>query len=128
MLIENISHSSCILDNIFTVFLKGRVECFFKSNSFSSNNVFQRATLQTREDCRIQFLSDSFIISQNQTTARTTERLVSCCSCHMCMRNWTWVMTRRHKTCNVSHIYHEISTYSIGNFTEFSKINDTRVS
>ena len=125
MLIENVSHGSSILDNIFPIFLKGRIKCFFKSNSFSSNNVFQWTTLQTREDRRIQFLSDIFIISQNQTTARTTKRLVSCCSCHMCMRNWTWMMTRGYKTSNVSHIYHEVSTYSISNFTEFSKINDT---
>jgi len=125
MLIENIRHGSSILDNIFTIFLKGRIKCFFKSNSLSSNNVFQWSTLQTRENRRIQFLSDIFIISQNQTSARTTKRLVSCCSGHMCMRNWTWMMTRGYKTGNVSHIYHEVSTYSIGNFTEFSKINDT---
>ena len=125
MLIENVSHGSSILDNIFPIFLKGRVKCFFKSNSLSSNNVFQWTTLQTREDRRIQFLSDIFIISQNQTTTRTTKCLVSCCSGHMCIRNWTWMMTRGYKTSNVSHIYHEVSTYSISNFTEFSKINDT---
>ena len=125
MLIENVSHGSSILDNIFTIFLKGRVKCFFKSNSLGSNNMFQRTALQTREDRRIQFFSDFFIISQNQTTTRTTKCLVSCCSCHMCMRNWTWMMTRGYKTSNVSHIYHEVGTYSISNFTEFSKINDT---
>ena len=125
MLIENVRHGSSILDNIFPIFLKGRVKCFFKSNSLSSNNVFQWTTLQTREDCRIQFLSDIFIISQNQTTTWATKRLMSCCSGHMCMRNWTWMMTRGYKTGNVSHIYHEVSTYSISNFTEFSKINDT---
>ena len=125
MLIENVSHGSSILDDIFPIFFKGRIKCFFKSNSLSSNNVFQRTTLQTREDRRIQFLSDIFIISQNQTTARTTKRLVSCCSCHMCMRNWTWMMTRGYKTGNVRHIYHKVSSYSISNFTEFSKINDT---
>ena len=125
MLIENVSHGSSILDNIFPIFLKGRIKCLFKSNSLSSNNVFQWSTLQTRENRRIQFLSDIFIISQNQTSTRTTKCLVGCCCCHMCMRNWTWMMTRRYKTCNVSHIYHEVSTYSISNFTEFSKINNT---
>ena len=125
MLIENVSHGSSILDNIFTIFLKGRIKCLFKSNSLSSNNVFQWTTLQTREDCRIQFLSDIFIISQNQTTTWATKRLMSCCSGHMCMRNWTWMMTRGYKTGNVRHIYHKVSSYSISNFTEFSKINDT---
>ena len=54
-----------ILDNVFCVLSEFRLQSFAKSNSLSSNNVFQWTTLQTREDRRIQFLSDIFIISQN---------------------------------------------------------------
>ena len=34
-------------------------------------------------------------------------------------------LTAGNQTGNVRHIYHKVSSYSISNFTEFSKINDT---
>ena len=91
--------------------------------------MFQWSALYSREYSfvKVEFLC-ILCTAQDHTSSWSTKSLVSRCRCHMSIWNRAWMQSCCNKTCNMSHIYHQICACFVCNLTEFFKINDSCIS
>ncbi len=84
----------------------------------------KRAALDSGEDSLVEVeLVSSFLVAEDKSASGSTKSLM-CCSCnYICIRDGALMVSCSHKTCDMSHIYHEVSSYCISNLTELLEIN-----
>ena len=73
-------------------------------------------------------LRSKFFRRKNHTATRSTQCFVCCRCCYMSIWNRAFMITGSNQSCDMSHIYHQISTNFICNFTKSFEINLTAVS
>ena len=116
-----------ILDDLFLIRLELRLERFQKSDCLGGNHVHQRATLQTRENGRID-LAFEFLFHQDEATARAAQRLVRRGRNEIGIRHRTRIDACGDQTGIVRHIHHEESTDILGDFGEPFEIDTQGIS
>ncbi|MPM58964.1 hypothetical protein SDC9_105799 [bioreactor metagenome] len=114
----------CIVDNLLLVYIEVLFHGFLEANSFGCNNMHQRATLYSRENCLVNLLG-KFALAQNHTASWASQCLVSSCSYKICIFNWIWMKFCSNKSCNVSHVNHEVSSHFICNFSESLEVYES---
>ena len=124
-LYQTLCQCLCIFYNVLAVFLEFRLHCFAEANSLTSNHVHQWPTLCARENSLVDFLCQFFIVAENQTATRATQRLVGCGGGNICIRNWRWMHACCNQTGNVCHVNHQICSNRLCNFCQLREINDS---
>ena len=117
-----------ILDNVFCVLSEFRLQSFAKSNSLSSNNVHQRATLNAGENSLVDFLGIFLVIGQNQTAARTTQSFMGSSGYDISIRNRRRMQACCNQTGDVCHINQQQSAVSMRDISDAFEIDNARIS
>src|SRR5699024_1281705 len=99
---------------------------FFGADSLGRYYMLQRASLSVREYSAVNLFCQ-FFSREDQTAPRSPESLVCGCRHYVGMAKWRRMSPSRHKSGNMSHIHHEISSRLPGDLREGGKINDTRI-
>ena len=88
----------------------------------------QRSTLNAREHCLIEIiLLIYFVAGKYHTTTWSTQCLVCCGCCYVCVWDWALVKSGCYQTCDVCHIYHKDCANLICDLTEALEINRSRI-
>ena len=120
-----ISQGLGVFNDLFLVGFEFRAQGFAECDCFARDDVHQRSTLNAREDRRVEFLSQSFVVGQDHTATWAAQCFVRGCCCDMCVWEWGRVDACGNQTCKVGHVDHEIRTNAVSNFAHTGKIDDT---
>ena len=125
---KSVSKNPCVLHYLLTVCLELWLERFSKAYCLACDNVHKRTALDSGEYSRVYLLCDVLVVGEDKTASGASERLMSCCGYNISIRNRTDVLTGSNQTCNMSHIYHEISAYCPCNGRQLFKVDNSGVS
>ena len=121
----------CVIYDTVLIGLEAILKCLFEANSFGSNDMHQRSTLDSREYCFIEveviFLHGLFG-NKDHTASWSTQCFMSCSCNNVCIVDWAWMKSCSYQTCDVCHIYHEVCAAFVCDVTETCKINGSCVS
>ena len=126
--LQDLAHFLRIFNHLCRIVLKLRREIFSETNCLGGNHMHQRAALSSRENRRIDFFCNIFIVSQNHAAAGTAQSLVRRCCYHIGIFQRIRMDAAGNQTGKMRHIHHQISSDFIGNFPKTLKINPPRIS
>ena len=127
LLLQSLSHSLGIVNNLLSILLESRGKSFLESNCLSCNNVHQRAALNAREYSLIELLAKLGILTENHTTARTTQSFMGSSCYYICIWYWRRMQSCSYQTSDMSNIYHEICTYRMSNFCQTREVKSAGI-
>ena len=126
---QSLAECLCVVNNILLVNLKFRLQCLFEADCLGCDHMHQWSALNTREDCFVKvILVRNFLTAQNHSASRSAQCLMRRCRHYMSIRNWAWMKSCCHKSCNMRHIDHEHCTTCVCDLTESLEINGSRIS
>ncbi|MNV37430.1 hypothetical protein D3C71_1289510 [compost metagenome] len=127
---EHFHHRFGVFGNLLLVNFELWLHRFFQRDSFSRDDVHQRAALCAWEHSRVQFLIQIFVTAfrQDQAAARTRQGFVGGGSHNMRVWNRVRVNACRDKTSNVCHIHEQVCADAVCDFTHFCPVNHAGVS
>ncbi len=113
-----------IIDHTLLIFLKGRIQCLLKADSFRRDHMHQRPTLRTGEYSLVEVvLVRHFLARHDHTASGTTQRLMCSRRGNMRIRNRAWMQSCRHKPGNMCDIDHQYGPHFIRDLPEFLEID-----
>ena len=126
---QTLAKSLGIVNNVLLILLKVICKGFFEADSLGCDHMHQRTSLNAWEHCLIEVIFIcGFLIAENHTASRSTQRFMRSCGYHISIRNRARMKSCCHKSCNVSHINHQYCPNLICNLTELLEINGSCIS
>src|SRR3990172_10521110 len=110
-------HCPCIFYRLVLALLELLRHCLFECNRLGCDDVHKRATLNSRENHRIN-LFGILRFTQDQTAARPTKSLVGCCGSKICIGNRAWMCATGNKAGDMGNVCHKVSSHLICNLSE----------
>ena len=83
-------------------------QCLSEADSFCCNNMHQRTTLSSREDCFVNCFC-MFFLTHDYSASWSSQCLVRCRCNYICVWNRILVKSCCNQSCDMCHIYEEIS-------------------
>ena len=109
--------------HLLLILLEFRLQRFEERHGFRGDDVHERAALRTREHQRVEFLRDRLVgARQDQSTARTAQRLVRGGGDDIGVRDRIGIQARRHQARDVRHVDEQIGADRIGDLAEFLEV------
>ena len=109
--------------DLFGVFFKLRLQCFFECNGFGRNHVHQRAALQAGENGGIEGFLVRVVAAHNHTAARAAQGFVGGSGYKVGKRHGVRIFAARNQAGIVRHIDKQVRAHFIGDFAEFRPVD-----
>ncbi len=120
-----ISEGIGVCTHLLLVFFEFRAQSFAECRCFTSDHMHQRTTLDAREDRRVYFFRDGFVVGDDHAAAWATQGFMGGGGGNMGVREGGGVFARRNQTRDMGHINHKVCANRIRDFTEFREVDLT---
>ena len=116
-----------VLDHVLGVDLEVRPQRFGERHRLGRDHMHQGTALQAREDRRIQFLGERFVVAQDQAAARAAQRFVRGGGGDMGMRHRRSMDAAGDEAGEMRHVHQEIGADAVGDLAKTLEVPGTRI-
>ena len=127
-LLQLSTHGARIDYNLVLVIFELRLQGLEEGDRLSCDHMHQRTTLRAREDQRVEFFGQLVVLArENQTAARTAQRLVGRGGHDIRIRNGVRINARCDETGHVRHVDVQIGTHLVGDRAKTREVEQARI-